>query len=186
MRQPQGSMEILGTATGSSAPTESSFWLCVGRRALTPPHGRRRGFPCFARPAQAQSASRMETQRRCESTARISHRPIRVAERSRHSRHLSRGKDSKTMGFGGVLWVLSAAAGRKYPAGGICGCMRHGTGRTDCHSQFANWLRNDIIFCKGCSGHRRRGVVTPPYGWQGSLRKPGAGRCRHRPLRTGR
>ena len=27
-------------------------------------------------------------------------------------------KDSKTMGFGGVLWVLSAAVGRKYPAGG--------------------------------------------------------------------
>ena len=30
-----------------------------------------------------------------------------------------RGKDFKTMGFDGVLWVLSAAVGRKYPAGGI-------------------------------------------------------------------
>ena len=32
------------------------------------------------------------------------------------------------MGFGGVLWVLSAAAGRKYSAGGICGCKRCGAG----------------------------------------------------------
>ena len=31
-RPPLGSAEILGTATGSSAPTESSFWLCVGQR----------------------------------------------------------------------------------------------------------------------------------------------------------
>ena len=53
----------------ASAPTESSFWLCVGRRALTPPRSSRRGFPCFARPAQAQSASRMGTQRRYERTA---------------------------------------------------------------------------------------------------------------------
>ena len=35
---------------------------------------------------------------------------------------------------------------------------------TDCHSQFANWLRNDTFFTWGCSGFRRRGAVTPPYG----------------------
>ena len=28
-------------------------------------------------------------------------------------------KESKTIGFGGVLWVLSVAGDRKYPAGGI-------------------------------------------------------------------
>ena len=35
---------------------------------------------------------------------------------------------------------------------------------TDCHSQFANWLRNDTFFTWGCSGFRRRGEGTPPYG----------------------
>ena len=35
-------------------------------------------------------------------------------------------------------------------------------GVTDCHSQCAHWLRNDMVFCKRCGG---------------------AGRCRHRPLR---
>ena len=35
-------------------------------------------------------------------------------------------------------------------------------GVTDCHSQCAHWLRNDMVFCKRCGG---------------------AGRCGHRPLR---
>ena len=47
------------------------------------------------------------------------HRPIRVAYGLRHRLHPARAKDSKTMGFGGVLWVLSAAAGRKYLAEGM-------------------------------------------------------------------
>ena len=45
-------------------------------------------------------------------------RSVRVAEDSPYRRHPSRAKDSKTMGFGGVLWVLSAAVGRKYHAVG--------------------------------------------------------------------
>ena len=44
---------------------------------------------------------------------------------------------------------------------------------TDCHSQCAHWLRNDTVFYKGRGGYRRRGVGTPPYGWQGKLCKPG-------------
>ena len=28
-----------------------------------------------------------------------------------------------------------------------------GTGDADCHSQFANWPRNDMVFCKRCGGY---------------------------------
>ena len=72
-------------------------------------------------------------------------------------------KESKTIVFGGVLWVLSVAGDRKYPAGGICvprGAVgddpsgasrllplrRGGFGVTDCHGQCAHWLRNDMAF----------------------------------------
>ena len=41
--------------------------------------------------------------------------------------HPRRAKDSKTIGFGGVLWVLSAAVGRKCPAGGNNRGMRIAT-----------------------------------------------------------
>ena len=68
------------------------------------------------------------------------------------------------MGFGGVLWVLPAAAGRKCPAVGIGGRR----GITDCHSQCAHWLRNDTFFCKGHSGQRAAGYIGPAL--QGGLR----------------
>ena len=39
----------------------------------------------------------------------------------------------------------------------------NGTGGTDCHSQCAHWLRNDMVFCKGCGGLPmvRRGGALP-------------------------
>lgn len=44
---------------------------------------------------------------------------------------------------------------------------------TDCHSQFAIWLRNDRNFYMECGAYRRRGVVTPPYGRKENLCKSG-------------
>ena len=37
-----------------------------------------------------------------------------------------------------------------------------GTGDTDCHSQCAHWLRNDIVFCKGCGGKQHKKTKSPP------------------------
>ena len=37
-----------------------------------------------------------------------------------------------------------------------------GTGDADCHSQFANWPRNDKVFCKRCDG--RAVEDAGPYG----------------------
>ena len=78
-------------------------------------------------------------------------------------------------------------------------------GGTDCHSQCAHWLRNDVVFCKGggvrrhtwvppyitlfcragpvcpavgAVGYRRRGEGTPPYGGLQEVRC--AGRCGER------
>ena len=53
-------------------------------------------------------------------------------------------KESKTIGFGGVLWVLSVAGDRKYPAGGI---YRH----------------------KGCAG-RNPPATALPWPWGRELR----------------
>ena len=63
-------------------------------------------------------------------------------------------KESKTIGFGGVLWVLSVAGDRKYPAGGI---YRH----------------------KGCAG-RNPPVTALPWPWGRELRiATGAARPRN-------
>ena len=37
-------------------------------------------------------------------------------------------------------------------------------GDADCHSQFANWLRNDMVFCKESVQGRRADVGVRPYG----------------------
>ena len=58
-------------------------------------------------------------------------------------------KESKTNGFGGVLWVLSVAGDRKYPAGGI---YRH----------------------KGCAG-RNPPATALPWPWGRELRIATAG-----------
>ena len=71
-----------------------------------------------------------------------------------------RGRIPKNLGFGGVLWVLPAAAGRKCPAVGIGGRR----GITDCHSQCAHWLRNDTFFARGTVGSGRQGEGTSLYG----------------------
>ena len=63
-------------------------------------------------------------------------------------------KESKTIGFGGVLWVLSVAGDRKYPAGGI---YRH----------------------KGCAG-RNPPATAFPWPWGRELRiATGAARPRN-------
>ena len=76
-------------------------------------------------------------------------------------------KESKTIGFGGILSSLSFAGERKGAAGGIFGHKECGaemyppvtaspcqpplgkgaerTGDADCHDQFANWSRNDTF-----------------------------------------
>ena len=73
-------------------------------------------------------------------------------------------KESKTIGFGGVLWVLSVAGDRKYPAGGIYwhkGCAGRNPpaaafpwpwGRELRIAAAAARPRNDKGFCKewGC------------------------------------
>ena len=63
--------------------------------------------------------------------------------------HPRRAKDSKTIGFGGVLWVLSAAVGRKCPAGGNNRGMRIATAS----------VRTGFAMTPFA-----RGVNTPPYG----------------------
>ena len=83
-------------------------------------------------------------------------------------------KESKTIGFGGALWVLSVAGDRKYPrrrhllAQGVRWkeSPSHGfsvaleTGVTDCHSRCAHRPRNDRVFCKGWG---RRDTWIPPH-----------------------
>lgn len=71
-------------------------------------------------------------------------------------------KESKTIGFGGVLWVLSVAGDRKYPAGGIYrhkGCAGRNPpaaafpwpwGRELRIATGAARPRNDKDFCKEC------------------------------------
>ena len=63
---------------------------------------------------------------------RISQRRVRVAERDRYNQHLSREKDSKTMGFGGVLFSLSFAEERKGAAGGKCSGRTESSAPTKC------------------------------------------------------
>ena len=101
-------------ATARVAPTGA--WQEM-RRVLCL-RGRRRGYPCSTKAARAGvSGQRMAAQRRCESTA-VDLRTW-FAGRSASAWDMPQArKDFKTMGFGGVLWVLSAAVGRKRPAGG--------------------------------------------------------------------
>ena len=71
-------------------------------------------------------------------------------------------KESKTIGFGGVLWVLSVAGDRKHPAGGIyrhkgCAGRNHPAtalpwpwGRELRIATGTSCPRNDKGFCKEC------------------------------------
>ena len=70
---------------------------------------------------------------------RISHCRVRVAERGRYNQHLSREKDSKTMGFGGVLFSLSFAAERKGATGGVM------QGYRSPHQWHRSLARNDTL-----------------------------------------
>ena len=98
---------------------------------------------------------------------------VRVAENFPHKRHSSRAKDSKTMGFGGIfgyfLPLLAESAPPEAKQGVQCAVT------TDCHSQCAHWLRNDIFFARGACGIGRRfGYSCPP------LRQPIPGHYRGR------
>ena len=92
-------------------------------------------------------------------------------------------KESKTIGFGGILSSLSFAGERKGAAGGIfghkeCGAEMYppvtaspcqpplgkgakGTGDADCHDQFANWSRNDTFY-ERCGTASAGGQRRPP------------------------
>ena len=52
-----------------------------------------------------------------------------------------------------------------------------GTGDADCHSQFANWLRNDRVFARGAGVIRRADRVVRPYGGlqEGEVRRADVG-----------
>ena len=69
------------------------------RRAACPHAAARhtRRVPLSDQPAQALSASRMAAQRPCESKGLILHIPVREVRGNRRGRHLSRGKDFKTL-----------------------------------------------------------------------------------------
>ena len=69
-------------AAAHIGPAAPALKISVGRDVLTPPHGRHGAFPRPARAAQAQSASRMGTQRRCESKAQNLHIPTRGVGRT--------------------------------------------------------------------------------------------------------
>ena len=126
---------------------------CRGRRPRRPEGGRRRSHPCCARPARARvSGQRLQAQRRCESTAlnpgiwfawqkifHISGTP--AAQRIPKPWVLAAF-------FGYFLPLLAESAPPETKQGVQC------AGTTDCHSQCAHWLRNDIFFCKGCLRHR--------------------------------
>ncbi len=97
-------------------------------------------------------------------------------------------KESKTIGFGGVLWVLSVAGDRKYPAGGIYrhkGCA----GRNPPATAFPwSWGRELRIATGAAHPRNDRGFAR---GAVGSLRCVGEGLCPSRgrpqgsPLRRG-
>ena len=98
-------------------PDENLRRKCGGQRVLCL-RGRRRGYPCSTKAARAGvSGQRMAAHRRCESTA-VDLRTWFAGRSASAWDMLQARTDFKTMGFGGVLWVLSAADGRKYPAVG--------------------------------------------------------------------
>ena len=90
----------------------------VGRGDHTPPHGRRVNFPCSA--SQHKRVARRGYRRRGHMKARREICLSRFAwQREPSQSALQPRKGFQNLGFDGVLWVLSAAVGRKYPAGGI-------------------------------------------------------------------
>ena len=92
------------------------------------PHGRRREV---SPPRQGSAGPRERpADGGAETTRKHGGKParsVRVVGGFPHGMHPRRAKDSKTIGFGGVLWVLSAAVGRKCPAGGNNRGMRIAT-----------------------------------------------------------
>ena len=101
--------------------------LPIDLRRAASPHAAPRQTQRFPPSRQASTGAERIAALDAESTrrqGRISQRRVRVAERGRYNQHLSREKDSKTMGFGGVLFSLSFAAERK----GATGVVMQGDG----------------------------------------------------------
>ena len=73
-------------------------------------------------------------------------------------------KGFQNLGFDGVLSSLSFAAERKGAAGGIYECMRHSAGVRIATASLRTGFAMTRFFTWGCSGYRRRGEGTPPYG----------------------
>ena len=101
---------------------------------------RRKEYLCATRSARARvSGQRMAAQRRCESkTVDLS---VWCAWQEGFRMGCAPGAEGfQNLGFGGVLWVLSAAVGRKYPAGGMTG-GGGAEGDADCHtSDVGHWF----------------------------------------------
>ena len=73
-------------------------------------------------------------------------------------------KGFQNLGFDGVLSSLSFAAERKGAAGGIYECMRHSAGVRIATASLRTGFAMTRFFTWECSGYRRRGEGTPPYG----------------------
>ena len=73
-------------------------------------------------------------------------------------------KGFQNLGFDGVLSSLSFAAERKGAAGGNYECRRHSAGVRIATASLRTGFAMTRFFTWGCSGYRRRGEGTPPYG----------------------
>ena len=73
-------------------------------------------------------------------------------------------KGFQNLGFDGVISSLSFAAERKGAAGGIYERMRHSAGVRIATASLRTGFAMTRFFTWECSGYRRRGEDTPPYG----------------------
>ena len=102
-------------ATARVAPTGA--WQEV-RRVLCL-RGRRRGHHCSTKAARAGvSGQRMAAQRQCESKT-VNLKGWFAGQVGVHAGRTPGAEGFQNLGFDGVLWVLSAAVGRKCPAVGM-------------------------------------------------------------------
>ena len=161
-------------SSGRPAPTHR---LPIKSRRGRCPHRPARQTQRFPPSRQASTGAERVAELDAESMrrqGRISQLRVRVAERDRYNQHLNREKDSKTMGFGGVLFSLSFAAERKGATGGVM----QGDGLP--HQRRRSLARNDTLQeMQRITGDGVRAARPTDK----NKNFGGAGRCGHRPLR---